>query len=91
MVRNSKGFLSGNTKKLKRRRTLTAVDRVREFFLGNKVFISPKPDFHGLPHLRYKNKYGEVIGKQGNCYKIKIMDGKKEKILICSPVHLTLG
>ena len=78
MVKNSGGFLSGNTKKLKRRRTLTVFDQVRTFEVGSKVFISPKPLSKGLPHLRYKNRLGEIVSKQGKCYKVKIKDGKKD-------------
>jgi ribosomal protein L21E len=88
MVKHSKGFNSGNTKKLKRKKTLTLVDRTRKFNIGDTVFISPKPDYRGLPHLRYVNKCGEIIKQQGSCYCVKIMDGNKKKILVCGAMHL---
>lgn len=38
------------------------------------------PRFHGLN--------GEVIGKKGSCYAVKIKDGDKDKTLYVHPVHL---
>ena len=61
------------------------------FKVGDKVLISPKSEYKGLPHLRYRNRVGNIISKQGKCYRVEIRDGNKDKILICSSVHLRLG
>jgi len=37
---------------------------------------------------RFHAKPGIVMGKQGNSYRIKIVDGKKDKVLIVHPIHL---
>lgn len=44
--------------------------------LGGRFF----PRFHGLT--------GTVIGKRGDCYKVAIMNGAKEKKLFIHPIHL---
>ena len=62
---------------------------IQKFSEGEKVAIVLEPAYHfGMPHPRFKGRVGEVVGKQGECYLIKIRDGKKEKILISHPVHL---
>ena len=77
-------------KKTKRRKgkiSLTAY--LRKFKKGDKVHLTVEPAVHkGLYFRRFVGKVGEVQSSQGKCYKVKIKDGKKSKMLIIHPVHL---
>ena len=88
MVKNSRGTLSGKTKKLKGKGKHTPAQLVKEFLVGDKVTLTPKQYDSGLPHLRYANKYGKIVEKRGKAYVVEIMDGKKKKSIIAHPVHL---
>jgi large subunit ribosomal protein L21e len=88
MVKNSKGTLSGNTRKLKGRMNLTVCDQVKTFQVGAKVVIRQRAAPAGQPHMRYKGRHGTIVEKRGGCYVIKIRDGGMEKKLIASPIHL---
>jgi len=66
---------------------------IRRFFQeltdGERVQLLAEPAVQtGLYHLDFHGKSGIVSGKQGECYKVTIKDGKKEKVLIVHPVHL---
>ncbi|MEM4254178.1 MAG: 50S ribosomal protein L21e [Candidatus Woesearchaeota archaeon] len=56
---------------------------------GDKVALFAEPAVQdGIYHLRFHGKVGIVAGQQGECYNVKIIDGKKEKTLLVHPVHL---
>jgi len=60
-----------------------------EYKPGDKVHIITNPAIHkGMPHRRYHGKTGEVIGKRGRSYIVKVVVGNKEKILFIRPEHL---
>lgn len=62
---------------------------LQTFENGDKVLLKAYPSYHaGLFCLRFYGKIGEVISKQGECYKVGIMDGKKKKTLVVHPVHM---
>jgi large subunit ribosomal protein L21e len=88
MVKNSKGTLSGNSRKLRGRMNLTVCDQVKTFQVGTKVVIKQRAASSGQPHMRYKGRHGTIVEKRGGCYVIKIKDGGLEKRLIASPIHL---
>jgi len=88
MVKNSKGTLSGNTRKLRGRLALTVSSRVKTFDIGAKVIISQIPLSKGQPHMRYRGRHGIVVEKQGKSYVVEIQDGGSRKKLVSSPVHL---
>jgi len=88
MVKNSKGTLSGNTRKLRGRLALTVSKRVKTFEIGSKVIISPVASPKGQPHMRYRGRHGTIVKKQGKSYVVEIMDGRSKKRLIASPIHL---
>jgi len=88
MVKNSKGTLSGNTRKLRGRLALTVSSRVKTFEIGTKVVINQVPSPKGQPHMRYKGRHGIVVKKQGNCYVVEIADGRSKKKLVSGPIHL---
>lgn len=89
MVKRSKGFFSKGTKSTKMRKKLTVNEFVKPFAKGDKVVVTIKPYFKGIPHPRYNGRGGEVVGKRGDAYIVKIRDGRAEKTLIVNPVHIT--
>lgn len=91
MVKRSKGYLSTRTKKLKEKGRLTVSEIVKSFENGSSVIISPKAYRRGMPHLRYINKHGIVVGKRGKSLVVEITDGRKKKQIIVHPVHLELA
>ncbi len=88
-MKRSKGFFSKGTKATKMQKKLTVNEFVKPFKKGECVVVAIKPYFKGVPHPRYNGKIGEVMGKQGDAYVVKIMDGGKAKELIVNPVHIT--
>jgi len=56
---------------------------------GDRVHIVINPSVHkGMPHRRYHGKTGEVVGKRGRSYIVKVLLGRKEKTLFIRPEHL---
>jgi len=56
---------------------------------GDKVHIVINPSIHkGMPHRRYYGKTGEIVGKRGKSYIVKVYVGDKEKTLFVRPEHL---
>jgi large subunit ribosomal protein L21e len=91
MARAGEGFRSGTRRKLKKRlrdkfKPEQYLQRFRE---GERVVLKLEPASHkGMPHPRFKGKVGEVIGKRGSAYIVRIMDRKKPKEIISRPEHL---
>lgn len=86
-------FRSGTRAKLrkkKRDRGKVNINRLLEKFeVGEKVRILHEPAIHaGMPHPRYKNLVGQILGKQGDAYVVEISDLGKKKKLISSGIHL---
>jgi len=93
MVRRSHGLRVNTRKKLSRRsrdRGLSPITRALQTFeIGEKANIVIDPSVQsGQPHHRFHGHTGEVVGKQGNSFLIKIKDGGKTKTLIVRPEHL---
>jgi len=62
---------------------------LQDFQLGEKVAIKTNPSVHkGAPHRRYHGKIGEIVGKQGRAYLVKVRLGDKFKTLTILPDHL---
>ncbi len=60
-----------------------------EYKEGDKVVIKANPAiWAGMPHRRFHGKVGEVIGKRGRSYIVKVRDGNVYKTLIVRPEHL---
>ncbi|MBN2477826.1 50S ribosomal protein L21e [Candidatus Micrarchaeota archaeon] len=88
MAKNSRGTLSGNTKKLKKKKDFTINDRLKTFSVGDSVRVSVKPGRKGAPHLRYQSRVGKVTEKRGSAYVVQIKDGRSIKSLVASSLHL---
>ncbi len=91
MVKRSRGFRSRTRKKLKQiagyRPPITKF--LQEFDIGQKVVIDIEASSQkGVPHPRYVGKVGEIIGKRGKSFIIKIEDGGTVKKIIARPEHL---
>jgi len=88
MVRNSRGTLSGNTRKLRGKMGLTVSEQVKTFEIGAKVVVSPRSTSKGQPAMRYKGKHGIVRKKQGKSYVVEVEAGAAKRYLVASPIHL---
>lgn len=56
---------------------------------GEKVLLKAEPAVQkGMYFPRYHGRSGTIVGKKGKCYEVKILDGKKPKVLIIHPIHL---
>ncbi|WP_135534114.1 MULTISPECIES: 50S ribosomal protein L21e [Halostella] len=63
---------------------------IQEFETGQKVHLKIDPSVtDGRFHPRFDGLTGEVAGKQGDCFKVAVNDGGKEKTLIVGAPHLT--
>ncbi len=62
---------------------------IQEYEVGQKVHLKLDPSIpDGRFHPRFNGHTGEVVGKQGRAFKVRIVDGGKEKTLITRPAHL---
>lgn len=60
-----------------------------KFETGDRVHLIVEPSVHkGMYFRRFVGKTGQVEGKQGTCYQVKINDNGKDKQLIIHPIHL---
>lgn len=88
MVKSSRGAFSKRTRKLAGKTGITVAQLVKTFSVGDKVIISPKAKFEGLPHLRYSSRHGVVREKRGKSYVVEVGDFNKRKLIVVGPVHL---
>jgi large subunit ribosomal protein L21e len=62
---------------------------VREFETDQKVHLKLDPSVpDGRYHPRFDGLTGEIVGEQGDAYKVQVNDGGKDKTLIVKPAHL---
>ncbi len=92
-MKKSKGTRRGTRKILRKdpsKRGLVPINRaLQEFEEGEKVKIKIEPSVHkAQPHRRFHGKIGEVEGKQGKAFVVKVKDGGKIKKVISRPEHL---
>jgi len=94
MVQRIGGFRRKTRDKLKKPIRFKGKISISRYFQvfneGETVTIKPEPSVQkGMPYPRFQGKKGTIIGKQGDCYKVQILDGGMKKILLAHPVHLT--
>jgi large subunit ribosomal protein L21e len=66
------------------------VRAIQEFPAGGRVHVIIDPSKHkGMPHPKFHGKTGEVIGKRGRAFILKVRDGDAIKTVIVPPDHLT--
>ncbi len=90
MVIKSKGARKRTRKKFRGPKKFTVNDYLRRFSSGQRVVIAVNSSSRSTPFRRFQGKTGEVIGKRGRAYIVKINDGSKEKQVIATPEHLKL-
>jgi large subunit ribosomal protein L21e len=62
---------------------------LQSFKEGEKVLLKTEPaKQNGMFFRRFHGKIGEIVGKQGSNYKIKIKENDKTKQVLAHPVHL---
>lgn len=73
-----------------RQHGMTSVNvMLQQFSKGDKVHIVANSSIHrAIPFRRFHGSTGVVEGKQGECYKVKIKDINKQKIILVHPAHL---
>jgi len=91
---NSKGPRQGTRNKLRnsaRERGTSPPQRaVEEFEDGDSVHLKLDPSVpDGRYHPRFDGHTGTVVGKQGEAYKVDIVDGNTTKTIIAKAAHLT--
>ena len=90
---SSNGPREGTRNKLKntpRERGTSPPQRsVEQYENGEKVHLRIDPSVQrGQYNPRFNGHTGEVVGEQGNAYKVEITDGGKRKTVIAAPAHL---
>lgn len=89
----SKGPQHGSRQKLsnppRERGTSPPQRAVQSFEPGESVHLTLDPSVpDGRFHPRFSGHTGEVLGKQGAAYRIRVTDGGKAKTIIATPAHL---
>ncbi|MCX6767610.1 MAG: 50S ribosomal protein L21e [Candidatus Micrarchaeota archaeon] len=87
-MKRSAGIYSKHSRRLYSRGRITVAKLLKQFPEGSCVRIRINPCFRGGAPLRFNNRAGKVIGKRGNAFEVRIMDGGKEKTFYVKNVHL---
>jgi large subunit ribosomal protein L21e len=63
---------------------------IAEFDEGQKVHLEIDPSTaEGRFHPRFNGHTGEVVGKQGDAFKVEVNDNGKQKTVIAKAAHLS--
>ena len=90
---HSNGPRQGTRRKLanapRERGTSPPQRAIQEYENGEKVHLKIDPSVpKGRYHPRFDGQTGEVVGKQGDAFKVQISDRGKEKTLIVTAAHM---
>ncbi|WP_435076547.1 50S ribosomal protein L21e [Halococcus sp. AFM35] len=90
---NSKGPLKKTRNKLsndpRERGTSPPQRAIENFSAGERVHLRIDPSVpDGRFHPRFNGHTGEVLGEQGSAYRVRIVDGEKDKTIIVTAAHL---
>ena len=93
MVRRSRGIRAKSRHVMRKSVSEPSMPPVtkslQKFADRQKVAITINPSIHGgIPHRKFQGLTGEIVGKQGEAYLLKIKTGRKEKEIIIRPEHL---
>jgi large subunit ribosomal protein L21e len=84
--RKTRGKLS---KRSGQKGKISLTNYFQKFNKGDIVSLVAEPAVQkGMYFPRFHGKRGTVKGTSGECYKVSITDGGKEKIMVVHPVHL---
>jgi ribosomal protein L21E len=90
MVKRSRGSLSTATRRSKRKGSkITVSAAMKEFAVGDMVFLRPIHVVEGRLPIKYAGRRGEIIEKRGRSYVVQVMDGSKRKQFITTALHLS--
>lgn len=88
-MKGSHGKMQGTRRRLKKEEKTSPNDFLKEFREDEKIQIKIEPSSHrGMPNPRFYGRVGEIVGKRGEAYRVKLKDKNKEKELIVRPEHL---
>lgn len=63
---------------------------IQDYDDGQKVHLKIDPSVpDGRFHPRFDGQTGNVIGKQGDAFKVQINDGGKDKTVLVSAAHMS--
>jgi large subunit ribosomal protein L21e len=93
MVQRIGGFRRKTRYKLSKDRRSKGKISLTKYFQtfnnGDKVKLLAEPAIQkGMYFPRFHGKQGQIEDKRGECYKVLIKDGNKNKSLIVHPIHL---
>lgn len=91
MAEKSRGSQHGARNKLSSnaREKVTVNEQIKDFEEGEKARIEINASItDGRPHQRFHGRTVDVVGEQGDAYKVEFMDGGVSKNLFIKPVHL---
>jgi len=78
------------SKSVRARGISPVVRAIQDFKEGDKVHVLIDPSIHkGMPNRKFYGMTGEVVGKRGRAFVLKVTDGKATKTVISLPEHLT--
>ena len=87
MVRKSYGKMRGTRNKMKFEKKLRIADYMKEYNLGDKVHVD-FTSMENLPHPKFQGLTGEIIGKRGRAYMVRVRDINKFKVIMLKAQHL---
>ncbi len=89
-MKRSHGSNSKRSRNFVSKGRLAITRQLVRFEVGDKVRFDANPAaLKGKPNtLRFNNRLGIVDAIQGRAYKVKFMDGNKQKMLVVSNMHL---
>ena len=89
MVSKSHGPRRRTRSKFRGGKKFTVNKFLKKFEKGQRVALVVDPSSQsGMPFRRFHGLSGEVFGKRGTAYLVKIKDGGKVKTVIAKPEHL---
>lgn len=76
--------------KLKKKSGKVTVNKVmEEFDIGQRVQVVIDPSYHaGIPSKGFHGLTGFISKKRGDAYEVELKKGKKDSIVVTTPVHL---
>ncbi|MEM7813850.1 MAG: 50S ribosomal protein L21e [Candidatus Aenigmatarchaeota archaeon] len=93
MVQKSRGQRARTRYKMQAKRQPAPNDFLKRFEPGQAVHVCLQPNIRGqgYSYTPFHGLTGKVIGKRGSAYVVQIRDGRAQKKLVLSPVHLRLA
>jgi len=89
-MKRSHGAYSKHSRNFVSKGRLAITRQLVRFEVGDKVRFDANPSAQKgkLNTLRFNKRLGMVAATQGKAYKVRFMDGNKEKFLVVSNMHL---